>query len=397
MDYKIFRDSLRQRKGRVTRSCSAWCIVAFLSLPTAAFSQGRVPLELRADRDYSGPTQRVVVDSASQVTWLATPSTLYEISDGVPRVVDKGPGDGAQLALAPAGGFHAWLVRGQAPGGLFTIQLMAAPARRVAELKMEKFPYGFGALYLGAGGNLVVTATPLDDWQGLSGRFLYIFWNRDGKRLGDATLNGPRIGVVDPTGSAIVLLGETEVVAFGAGGQEIWRLPGRFRKAALADGGKLALLNPAERERLGQVVIVRNGKATVTRIPTPVHDMALSPDGSRGVIVGDIGRYFHVEVDSAEVKESAPLSMDGTFYITAARFLDEKTVVMGVAQRESKSSKRFTRGAVVAVGLDGQILLQRSIKIEDNTFAPLLGVTPGSRTFAAFTPQSTLILSVGSK
>jgi hypothetical protein len=378
---------------------AAWRIAAILVLfPVTSLSQVRTPLELHAYRDYAGPAQRIAIDPSGQVSWLATPSTLYELREGAPKVVDAGPGGGAQLLLAPGGGLHAWMIPGQAPKGLFTVRLMASPARRVADLHLEKFPFGFGALYLGAGGKLVVTASPLDDWQGLSGRFLYVFWSVEGRRLADMILDGPRIGVVDPAGTAIVLLGKAEAVAFGARGQELWRRKGHYRKAALGAGGMLALLNPAGRELLGEVHVVRGDKDTVVRIPTPVHDLALSPDGALGALVGDRGRYFLLSVDSAKVREAQRLPVDGAFYITAARFIDAKILVLGVAQRDEKAPSRgFARGAVLAVGVDGQVLLQRSLRIEDSTFSPFLEVTPGSRTFAAFTPQRTLVLSVGDK
>lgn len=377
----------------------AWCFaLAFAVVPATALPQVRTPLELHAYRDYAGPVQRLTVDARGQIAWLATPSALYEVRGGAPRVVDAGPGGGAQLYLAPGGGLHAWMIPGQAPKGLFTVQLMAPPARRLAELRLEKFPHGFGALYMGASGRLVVTASPLDDWQGLSGRFLYVFWSAEGKRLADHTLDGPRIGVVDPAGTAIVLMGPSEAVAYNAGGQELWRSKGRYRKAALAADGMVALLNPAGREGLDEVHVVRAGKSSVVRIPTPVHDLALSPDGAQGVIAGDQGRYFLLPADGGQVREAQRLPVEGTFYITAIHFLDAKTLVLGVARQDGKATpRRFSQGVVLAVGIDGKVVFQRSLRLEDSTFAPLVEVMPGGSTIAAFTPQRALFLSADGK
>lgn len=382
------------RSRRAARLIAA----AALLLPVASRPQPPASLELRTQRDFTGTIQRVATDPSGERAFLATPSALYEVRDGKPRLVDAGPGGGAQLVLAPGGGIHAWMIPDDAPRGLFTVQLSSAPSRRLAKLRLDRAPFGFGALYLGPGGRLVVTATPLDDWQGLTGRFLWTFWTSAGKQLGTVTLDGRRTGVVDPLGAAILLLGESEAIAFAPDGKRLWQQQGSYRKAALAGGAGVALLNPAAHEALAEVHVSRHGKASVARIATPVHELALSPDGALGVAVGDQGRYFFVPTDGGEVREAARLPIEGTYYITAARFLDARTLVLGVGQRAPRTRRGgFTRGEVLVVALDGKVLARSPIRIEDSTFAPSVDVTPGSRSFAAFTPQSTLLLSVGGR
>lgn len=369
-------------------------VFALLLFPVVSWSQPHAQ-ELRGQRDFTGAVRRVTADPSGQRFLLATPTALYEVREGKPKLVDAGPGGDAQLLLAPGGGVHAWMIRGDAPGGLFTVQLSAEPARRLKKLRLDKAPFGFGALYLGTRGRLVVTATPLDDWQGLTGRFLWTFWTTEAKRLGSVTLDGRRTGVVDPAGSAIVLLDGAEAIAFAPDGKRLWQRKGSYRKAALAGGGKVALLNPATRDALAEVHVLRGGKTTVARIPTPVHELALSPDGALGVAVGDQGRYFFIPTDGGDVREATRLPVDGMHYITAARFLDATTLVLGVGQRAPGArGGGFTQGAVMAVSVEGKVLTRSPIRIEDSTFAPQVEVTPGSRSFAAFTPQSTLLLSV---
>ena len=56
------------------------------------------------------------------------------------------PDKDAVLQLAPGGKIFAWMVPKADLKGLFSIQLMAMPSRKISELSLSEFPFGFGAL-----------------------------------------------------------------------------------------------------------------------------------------------------------------------------------------------------------------------------------------------------------
>ncbi len=256
-------------------------IPTVVPLPSPTLPQAvtaRVVWQLVTDQDYVGPVRRGVVDELAGAAYLATRATLYHVAAGQVQPIAQRPEEEAQMAIAPGGGLYAWMIPRSEWQGLFFIRLLDMSGQQLAELRLDDFPYGFGTLYLGFQGRLILTASPLDDWQGLSGRFRYTFWSREGDEL--ASMDLPRhVGFPDPSGTAIVLLGEEEAISFSASGQELWRLPGQFRNAASSQDGNLAVLNSAE--AIEQVLISDGaGEPSVVTLPTPVHDLRMVPDGS---------------------------------------------------------------------------------------------------------------------
>lgn len=352
---------------------------------------------LTTNLDYRGPVHRVAFESSGQVAWLATPRVLYEVRDKKAQEVDTGPSGEAKLHLAPGGSVYAWLVGGDAPNGLFTVELGTLPPNPLAKLRLKDFPFGFTALYLGERGRLIATATPLNDPEGLEGKFLYVFWSSDGKRLHDITLEGYHVGVVDATGTALVLLGKAEAIAFSAIGKQLWRHTGSYRKAAIAKDGNVALLNPAQKNGI-QEVHARSGNQVATlKMPSAVHHLALSDDGSKGAIAIDQGRLFLLAPQTGKVKEVPFLPADKTFFVTALRFLDDNTLAVGAIQRTGNAPRfDYPNIAVVALNAsDGKVLFQSKFPLEQpTTYTPSIDVTYGVRRFAAHTPHKTFLIEI---
>ena len=357
--------------------------------------------ELRADHDYKGQVQSVAFDR-SGTAWVATRQGLYRVPEGErSQVVDVAAGKGDQFAVAPGGDIYARLMTRGAPGGLFTVELIELRRRRIAELRLPEFPFGFGRLYLGGAGDLIVTATPLDDPEGLGGDFLYVFWSREGQELSRVTLKGLRTGIVDAEGTALLLLGENEAIAVSSRGEQLWKLDGNFRNGIVASNGTVALLNPAATDSIDQVHVLRGGKVTTITMRSPVYELALAADGSIGAVAIDNGELFFVSPrscdQSCELRTVAPLPVDGTFFVSAIRFVDSETLAVGAIQREGEAPRfSYPAGAAFAVSTSGRILFRTRIELgQPATWGPSIDVSYDRGYFAAHTPQRALLVSLG--
>jgi hypothetical protein len=355
--------------------------------------------QLFTDQDYVGPIQRAAVVEGGQAVYLATTAALYRVDAGGAQLAAQRPQEEARLALAPGGEVYAWLIPESEWLGLFYIRLMDMSGRQLAELKLDEFPHGLGTLYFGFQGRLILTASPLDDWEGVSGDFLYVFWSRDGTRLADVTL--PRqLGFPDPTGNAILLLGQERAVAFSSSGEELWRISGQYRAAALAQDGDLALLNPDATAAVDEVHIVIGGnEPSVVQIATPVHDMILVPDGSRALIVGDQGRHWYLDPLSADLQEAPQLPYDQRFYISDAEFLNHDTVALsGLHRAGEPPNHTWPSGTIVVLDQAGSPAFEQTFDIrEPLAFIPSIDVTFGQSLFVAYTEDTAILVDLGGR
>jgi hypothetical protein len=331
--------------------------------------------------------------------YLATTATLYRVQGGGVQLAAQRPAEEARLVLAPGGEVYAWLIPDTQWQGLFYIHLMDMSGQQLAELKLDEFPQGFGTLYLGFQGRLILTTSPLDDWEGVSGEFLYVFWSRDGERLADIVL--PRqLGFPDPNGTAILLLGQEEAVSFSSSGEELWRLSGQYRAAALAQDGNVGLLNPDATAAIDEVHIFNGGdEPTVVQIATPVHDMILVPDGSLALIVGDQGRYWYLDPFSADLQEGTQLPYDQRFYISDAEFVDHDMVALSGLHREGEPPNHtWPSGTIVVLDQAGDMLFEEAFDIgEPLAFVPAIDVTFGQSLFVGYTEDTTILVDLGDR
>ena len=383
-----------------SRRCGVSAAVILLlaeGLAAAALAEPQVVAELQADLDYQGAVHSIAFDESGDA-WMATGQTLYKVQGGRAQVIDVAPGRYDQITLAPGGGIYARLVAGGVPAGLFTVELVKIPREPIAELRLPDSPYGFGAIYLGGAGDLIVTVTPLDDSEGLGGRFRYVFWSREGRMLSETTLDGRRTAVVDVAGHALLLLGEKDALALSNEGQQLWKLDGAFRKGALAAKGTIALLNPAN--AIDEVHVVRKGNATPIKMRSPVYDLALAANGSVGAVAINEGELSFVspgtcERSSCKLRPVSALFLDGrTFLISAIRFVDQATLAVGMIQRVGEASPfSWPSAAALVVNTSGGVMFRTSIKLEQPaTWAPFIDVSYGARFFAAHTPHRALFV-----
>jgi hypothetical protein len=361
--------------------------------------EGRVVWELSRDRDYQGQIQRGAVDAQGRITYLATRATLYEVqNDKRIRIIAQYPKEEmeAKLAIAPGGGVYAWLIPQPSWKGLFLVKLFNLSGKQMAELSLKNKnpPYGFGAFYLGFQGKLIVTATPLDDWEGIRGRFQFTFWNHLGRILNSLVLGGRHMAILDPSGEAILLLGDKEAIAFSPEGKELWRYPGKFRKASIAKSGSIALLNPSSPEEIKQVQIFMSSQEPVKiQLPTPVHGLTLAADGSSAVVIGDQGRYFYLDLPAGKWREGKRLPFDGTFYIFNSKFVNSKTLALGVQHRTSKAT--WEKATIIIIDQNGDPLFQKEFPLREATsFIPGIDVTLGSRFIVGFAEDTAILIEL---
>jgi len=360
--------------------------------------QGQIIWQSHGGKDFHGLVQKVAVDSEGKVVYLATMVNLYEVRNGNAQIIAEGPKKEARLALAPGGSVYGWLLPDPPRHG-FYVTLFRISGNKIGDLKLKDFPYTFSVLYLGFLGKLIVTASPLDDQEGIRGRFQFNFWSQKAEMLRKLVLNGRQIGIVDTSGETILLLGKEEALVFSASGKELWRLPGRFRKGVIAGGGRVALLNPSSLERLNQVLIYRPEKEPVViNMPTPVHDLALIPDGSLAVVVGDKGRYFFLDPSTGHVREGKSLPLHGIFYITNLKFLDKNTLAMGVLHRKGEPPKvTWPTGTILVVDLEGEgkVAFQKELSIQQaGSLDPNIEAVFGNRFIVGHTKETLLLIEL---
>ena len=384
--------------GRAPVSVAIVFLLAGVLVADAALAEPALIAELQVGRDYDSPVNSIVFD-ASGDAWMATSKSLYHVLGGRPQLVATAARKYDQLALAPGGGLYARLLTGRVRAGLFTVELVRIPKRTIARLRLPDSPFGFGAIYLGGAGQLIVTVTPLDSSEGLGGAFLYAFWSVKGKMLAKIRLEGLRTGVVDVTGDALLLLGESNAIAFSNSGKQLWKLDGRFRNGVLAASGAVALLNPAAKDAIREVHVRRNDTVIRLTMRSPVYDMALAADGSDGAVAIDKGELFFLAPQSCERQQCAlrpvpSLSTAGRYLISAIRFVGPKTVAVGVINRVGEIPPfTYPSAAAFAVDTSGKVLFRTNITLEQPaTWAPSIDVTYGARFFAAHTLQKTLLI-----
>ena len=383
------------------RSATIACALLVLIASIEAAAQVRTPHEFRAGVDYDGLTQQVVFDRGGNAL-MATQSSLYSYTSGILKRVAVAADTDTQLALAPAGETYAWLVHDQLPPGLFTVQLTEFPQRHLADLKLTEYPFGFSSLYLGGAGRLIVTATPLDNPESSSGRYRYDFWSRTGRLISTAIHQGRHIGIVDPNGSAILLLGPSSAISYDTNGGVLWRLDGAYRKAALAGDGKFALLNPSQRTDARTLVVYADGAVSRATLSGPVHDLALSAEAADGAVAIDQGRLFFIAPrrchgSQCNLRPVTALPTASTSIITDMRFIDPATLAIAtIEQSGTGSSRTFGAASIHVVDSSGHPVFDLPV-ILDQPFPgrPVIHVNYGVRSVAAHTPHRTMFVDIG--
>jgi hypothetical protein len=383
-----------------TGRAHAIALLALIPLINACTGIGtaHVLADLEIAKDYQGPVARIAFGHNGQA-WMATSEALYRVREKAELIPTLGTKDDL-FALAPGGEIYARLVPGRNSSGLFSVHLFRVPDKPIGDLLLRESPLGFGTLYLGGAGKLIATVSPLSDPEGLAGNFLYAFWSRDGHLLSKATVAGRRIGVVDVTGDTLLLLGERDAIAFRNDGKHLWKIDGGFRSAAIADKGKIALLNPSEAGAINEVFVYRNGDIARLRLPSPVYDLAMPADGSVGAVAIDAGNLFLVSPKScdrgacAKPKGVALDGVSGDFLITAVRFVDLRTMAIGILKRSGTAPDYiYPTALALAIDTSGKLVFKRDISIhQPATWTPSIDVTYGVRAFAAHTPERSLFV-----
>ena len=375
--------------------CSIGFSVTFVE---AQDTKGKPKWYFQLGKDYSGAPLQAALDANTDVSYFATSARIYEVREGKARQIAHSPDESSRVTLAAGGGVYA--VMTQKPGwkGLFSVNIYNMSGTPVCELKRKEFPHGFGSLYLGFKGKLIATATPLDDWQGLSGRFDIVFWNLKGEAVQSVVLDGLQTGVMDAFGEAILFLGEKEARAFSESGKELWKLKGSYRKAALSSAGRLALLNPSATKNIKQVLMFKGkGEPASLTVPTPVHGLEVVPDGSSGIIVGDRGRYFRLDPAKGEMKEGKRLPLKSNYYIFHTALIDKYTVAFGLLERTGKApDERWTKGDIIVVDKKDTVLFRKEFPVQQAiSLYPTVFTTFGSYRVIGLTEDSATLIELG--
>jgi hypothetical protein len=345
-----------------------------------------------ANRDYRGVVTRAAVEEGGRTIYVATRATLYVARAEKLEPIDDRAGREGRLVLAPGGGVYAWLSPAADPRDLFGVDLHLLPAGAAVPLRpAERQAPGFLGVILGFRGNLIVTVAPLRNWEGTEPPFLFTFWSREGRAVGEVRVDDHVIPVLDPAGTSLMLLGRKSANAYTSEGRLLWTRDGHYRHGAIAGGGSLALLNPAKRIR--EVIAVRGGDpGAPVAAPTPVHLLVLPPQGRGALVVGDRGRYFNLDVATGRLQERR-LPLRERSYIFDVDYLDESRVVFGVLHPADNSLRKgWPRGTIVAVDPRGRAIFRRTFHLGDGTSAePSIDTTWRAGVFVGFTRGATIV------
>ncbi|MHB0971328.1 MAG: hypothetical protein ACYC7A_11310 [Thermoanaerobaculia bacterium] len=355
---------------------------------------GTIVWEVDAERGLRGHVLSAAVEDESHV-FLATGSHLFLVRDGKAEVVSAPPVDDASLVLAPGGRLYGYLIPRKNAGTLFDAQIRFTDSARVIELQVRDEENGFLALWLGYRGSLIVTVTPLGDWQALRGPFRYTFWSADGQVLGEFDRADRAIPAFDPSGGAILLLEPRMAVAFSAKGERFWEVEGTFRKAAIAASGSVALLNPKRAIR-DIIVVGANRQRVRVALETPVHHLALSPDGVTAFAAGDRGTFAFFNPRRPRVRAPRRVPLAENPYVFDVQFLTADTVTLGILHRADVKRGVWLRGSYAAINQKGALLFARTFEVEQPA-TDQIDVAPlyGSQFFVGFNDTRALLARVG--
>ena len=359
-------------------------------------------LEVHRGRDFQSqrPLSRATYD-INGVAWVATASQLFRFDAGRWTLADSDATGDRRLALAPGGGRYVWMTNRIGTFGKFSVELLnlAQPARPFTSLQTYSEPFTFSALHVGSLGRLIVASSPLQDVEGLHGDFYYQFWS-DGLFQRSLSLAGRRIGVVEDSGESILLMGAAGITALRKDGTDLWSVPTYYRNGVIAASGTVAVVNPAD--AVEEVHVIRSGTVTKVRMTHPVHELAITPDGSQAAVATGDGKLSFIDLKNCVTLNcpslrSLSLPILNIHFITAIRFLDRDTVALGVIQgMGSRSRPQFSGASVLVVTRTGNVQFRMSIPLpQPATWSPSLDAMFGSRVFAAFTPVAAVFIKVG--
>lgn len=360
----------------------------------AIYGKPRLMLDMEINKDYTGFVE-LVAFAASGSALMATKNTLYLVANGKAQVIDYSTND--RLVMAPGGGIYGWIKRKSA-SAQFDFNLVE-PSPATGATLLQHGTFGFDGIHLGRQGGLIATSTPLEDWEGSRGAVEYDFWSRGGQLLAKVKYPEKAIGVIDPSGTALLLLGKSNAAAFNANGAELWTHMGGYRKGVISDNAKVALLNPRDRRNIDKAHLIIMGRQKTFELPSPIHHLALSPDGSMGAIAVDKGRLFLFETAFAKLKEVF-LSIPGVSFITDVQFIDSGRIALGlIRSRDGIKDKRghftFSAASILVVSAAGDTLFQHDFNLGNPaTYSPSIDVTYGLQYFSARTPHRVLFVSL---
>jgi hypothetical protein len=374
-------------------------LLAFLGF-VPAFAQPLVVQRIKVGHGLQGPIRRAAIDRNGKA-WIATAHELYAVPDGRAVSSDRTDNKDRELALAPGGGRYAWLTNGAGPNGLFRAEIVSLreQSNTASKLRPTTGPDGFSAINFGTAGNSIVTITPMDNAEGLSGEFQYAFWSDAGVQLGAILHNDPAIPILDEQGAGLLLLGAVDASAYSREGARLWKIDGRFRKGGLASSGSVAVLNPAR--EIDELRIVGPGVETKVKLPGAVYEVALTPSGRKAAVATSGGVLSLLDIRSClhgacVPKRLPPLIPDGNFNISSVRFIDESVLAVAVIEREgAPPNLTYPKGDVFVVNVDGGTLFHFAMDIPQPAMrSPSLDVVFGSAHFAAFTRDEAVFVRI---
>jgi hypothetical protein len=389
-----------ERVGRIRRRMTgvAVCLLSAL-VATGPSLATEVIVDLRAGKDFQGTIRAATYDQRG-IAWVATKYQLFKVENGRARLVDSA-GDNRRLAMAPGGYRYAWLDSRAAAFGQFDLKLhaMDKPAKEI-EFSTAKGPApGFGSLYFSTQGRLIVGVRALQDLEGVRGEFGYAFLSGDGLQRNEVIREGLRNAVLDESGEAVLLLGDSNTESFRSDGVRLWQVSGAYVGAAVANGGHVALLHPSGRS--AGVHLVRRGVVTRLKIPGRIRSMAITPDGTRGVVAVEDGKASLIDIDrctadDCRVRMLPSLPVLSSHEISDVRFVDRNSIAFGaILALGLPPGAHYYGGTIVVLEVPSNRTYQHYIDIPlPATSGPKLDVTFGRREFTAFSPIRALVVRV---
>ena len=208
---------------------------------------------------------------------------------------------------------------------------------------------GIEILATGYRRKITVLGEPVDDHDGLSGRWRWKF--EGGTPEGILTEDEP-VRAFGPEGNVVILADRTAAVLYNSVGQRIDEIKGRFRMAEVSRDGKTILLNDLDNPRF--VTIQYKGTEKGVDAGANVLGMRVSPNGKHAVVWYVRGWMRELDPKNGRFKRWFRLPETDDAFVSSCYVDNSGRLVAGLLVRSAPGQPYDTGHLMVAK--DGRVL-----------------------------------------
>lgn len=298
--------------------------------------------EYRFVDDFGGPLRGLGYDRDRAVVVVATPGAMHlvpasgRVGTTEPRtVVLQGVASDATVRPCPRGRIVASYVQTDETGPR-SIAIHDLDGKRLASLAARESEE-FHSILQGGAGRTIATVSVSSRGDPRRSSWFWDLWSSKGSRLASWTSPAGVKAGFDPTGEYLLLLWPDHAEIRDRKGNVTERpIDGRFHKGALSERAETVVLGEAVDRRALVVVHRRRSRRIVA--PSPIHGVAVAPDGESVWAWFRDGEVRGVDVSGGALE--APVAWPaelGEATITSFEAEDGGTALVALASRSGPS------------------------------------------------------------